>query len=72
MLDIKKDCKEIFDTALVKFKELKDQKEIGKCIRALIVTSGIGYAINLVIKNGGINYNNKLFICSTPNFVNQK
>lgn len=55
----------IGDVVLEKFKELKDQTEIGKCIRTGMI-SGTALGVTYIIcKNGGINYNDKLFIgCS--------
>lgn len=58
----------IGDVIIDKFKELKDQTEIGKCIRTGMVSGTIIGVSYIICKNGGINYNNKLFIgCSKNN-----
>ena len=67
MVDLKNACKEFINTAVAKFKDLKDPQEIGKCIRTLFVTGCIGYSVSTVIKNGGINYKNKLMIGNVQN-----
>ena len=48
-----------------KIKELKDQKEIGKCIRTGIIGSTVFGITHVICKNGGINYNGKLLIGTT-------
>ena len=45
-----------------KCRELDDPKEVGKIIRTLIVTFGVSTVSIVLLKNGGINYNNKLYI----------
>ncbi len=61
MDEIKNGCKEFVKTAVSKFKELKDQAEIGKCIRSIVIATGVGFSIHTLVK-GGINYNDKLQI----------
>lgn len=57
------------DALVEKIKELKDQSEIGKCIRTATISGAVLSATYIICKNGGINYNDKLLIGCSKNKI---
>ena len=60
--EIKKYSSSLGNVLIDKLRELDDPKEVGKIIRTSIITVGLSTVSIFIIKNVGINYNNKLFI----------